>query len=108
MNIFRFETGRVCVKQKQLGYPNTMNPLYNDIRYNSKLCYNVNLVCIKISGLCIFFIDSPMLFFKKTYFLDICKNCLDEAILTNTQNVLFIRKLFYALDGLMDPYPVSL
>ena len=27
---------------------------YNDIRYNSKIRYNVNSVCTKISGLCIF------------------------------------------------------
>ena len=38
----------------------TVNPLYNDIRYNSIIRYNVNSVCTKISG---------------------------EAILTNTQNV---------------------
>ena len=30
------------------------------------------------------FIKSPLLFFRKTYVLDICKN---EAILTNTQNI---------------------
>ena len=42
-----------------------MNPLYNDIRYNSKIRYNVNLVCTKISGSCVFFIDIPMLFFRK-------------------------------------------
>ena len=34
-----------------------------------------------------FFIDSPILFFRKTYVFDICKNRLAEAILTNTQNV---------------------
>ena len=27
-----------------------VNPFYNDIRYNSKILYNVNLVCTKISG----------------------------------------------------------
>ena len=32
----------------------TVNPLYNDIRYNSKIRYNVNLFCTKISGSCIF------------------------------------------------------
>ena len=30
-----------------------MNPLYNDIRYDSKIRYNVNVVCTKISGSCI-------------------------------------------------------
>ena len=49
----------------------TVNPLYNDIRYNSKICYNVNPICTNISGSCIFFIDTPMLFFGKTYVLDI-------------------------------------
>ena len=33
----------------------TVNSLYNDIRYKSKIRYNVNLVCTKISGLCIFY-----------------------------------------------------
>ena len=53
---------------------NTVNPLYNDIRYNSKSCYNGILVCTKISESCIFFIDSPILFFRKTCVFDICKN----------------------------------
>ena len=30
-----------------------MDPLYNGIRYNSKIRYNVNSVCTKISGSCI-------------------------------------------------------
>ena len=29
------------------------------------------------------------LFFQSTYILDICKNCLTEAILTNIQNICF-------------------
>ena len=36
-----------------------MNPLYNDIRYNSKIRYNVNLVCIKISESYIFSLIFP-------------------------------------------------
>ena len=32
----------------------TMNPLYNDIRYNSLFRYNVNLACTKICESCIF------------------------------------------------------
>ena len=36
-----------------------MNPLNNDIRYNSKIRYNVNLVCTKISGSCIFSLLFP-------------------------------------------------
>ena len=42
------------------------DPVYNDNRYSSKNRYNINSVCTQISGLCIFFIDSPMLFFRKT------------------------------------------
>ena len=38
---------------------NTVNPLYNDIRYNSKIRYNVNLVCTKISGSYIFLLMFP-------------------------------------------------
>ena len=33
------------IRVKMHGY--TVNPLYNDIRYNSKIRYNVNSVCIK-------------------------------------------------------------
>ena len=44
----------------------TVNPLYNDIRYNNKIHYNVYSVCTYI------FVDSPMLFFRETYVLDIC------------------------------------
>ena len=50
----------------------TLNPLYNDIRYNSKIRYNVNLVRTKISRCVFFFIVIPMLFFRKTYLLYIC------------------------------------
>ena len=44
-----------------------VNPLYNNIRCNSKIRYDVYSVCSKISGSCIFFIDSPIIFFRKTY-----------------------------------------
>ena len=37
----------------------TVNPLYNDIRYNSKIRYNVNLVRTKMSGSCIFSLLFP-------------------------------------------------
>ena len=51
-----------------------------------------------------------MLFFRKTYVLGICKNRLAEAILTNTQNIWFIKTfqkypLFMHKTG---PYQVSL
>ena len=44
-----------------------MNPLYNGIRYNSKIHYNVILICTKNHWIEYFFIDNPMLLFGKTY-----------------------------------------
>ena len=55
--------------------PHTVNLLYNDIRYNSKIRYNVNLVCTKKSAdRAFFFIDIPMLhvIFMKMYVLCVC------------------------------------
>ena len=49
----------------------TVNHLYNDIRYNSKNRYNVRSAQ-KSADRVFFFIDSPMLFFRKTYVLDSC------------------------------------
>ena len=40
-------------------YISTVSPLYNDIRYNSKIRYNVNLVCTKISRSFIFSLMFP-------------------------------------------------
>ena len=37
----------------------TMNPLYNDIRYNSKIRYNGKSICANISGSCIFSLTVP-------------------------------------------------
>ena len=37
---------------------NTVNPLYNDIRYNSRIRYNVNF-CTKISGSSFFSLIFP-------------------------------------------------
>ena len=52
---------------------NTVNPLYNDIRYNSKIRYNVNFCQHKHQRIVYIFIDRPMLFFRKTYVLDIVR-----------------------------------
>ena len=49
----------------------TVNPLYNDIRYNSKFVITSSWSAQKIGG-SLFFIDSPMLFFRKTYVVDTC------------------------------------
>ena len=37
-----------------MGFDCTVSPLYNSIRYKSKLRYNVSSVCTKISGSCNF------------------------------------------------------
>ena len=37
----------------------TGNPLYNDIRYNSKIRYNVNSICTNISVSCSFSLNVP-------------------------------------------------
>ena len=51
-----------------------MNPLYKDICCNSKIHYNISSVCTKNQRIVYFFIDSPMLFLRKTYVLDICRD----------------------------------
>ena len=43
----------------------TVNPLHNDIPYNSKIRYNVKLVCKKNQRIVYFFIDIPILFLRK-------------------------------------------
>ena len=45
--IFRLWQGRFIFQNINV---HTLNPLYHDIRYNSKIHYNVNSVCTKISG----------------------------------------------------------
>ena len=45
----------------------TMNPLYNDIRDNSKLRYTVNPVCTKLSGSCISLLTVPCFSLGKTF-----------------------------------------
>ena len=46
----------------------TVNHLYNDIPYNSKICYNVNLICTKISRLCLFSLPVPCYSLRKYTF----------------------------------------
>ena len=43
----------------------TVNPLYNDIHYNSKIRYNVNLVCTKNQRMVYFFNDIPYVIFQE-------------------------------------------
>ena len=59
----------------------TVNPLYNDIRYNSKNRYNV---CAIISGSCSFSLIFPSYSSGKHTF---CLFFRTEAILKNTQNI---------------------
>ena len=47
---------------------NTVNSLYNDIHIKSKICYNVNLVCTKISGSCFFSLIFPFYSSRKHTF----------------------------------------
>ena len=47
----------------------TVNSLYNDIRYNSKIRYNVNAVCTKINGSFIFSLTIPSYSLGKHMFL---------------------------------------
>ena len=61
----------------------TVNPLYNVIRYNRK--FVITSIRSVQKSACIFFIDSPMLFFRNTYVFDICKNRLAQGILKNTK-----------------------
>ena len=46
-----------------------VSPLYNDIRYNSKIRYNVNPICTKIRGSCIFSLTVPWYSMGKHTFL---------------------------------------
>ena len=51
----------------------TANPLYNDIRYNGKIRYNVNSVCTEISGSFFFSLTVPCYSLgKHTFSMDIC------------------------------------
>ena len=72
VNLWIYKKGLENFKEKNLysvvtyifrlitpGYLCTVNPLHKDIRYNSKISYNVNLVCTKISGSCIFSLILP-------------------------------------------------
>ena len=82
---------------------NAVNPFYNNIRYNSKLCYNVNLVCTKINGSCFFFIDIPILFFRKICFVYLLESPPRGS--SNTKRIIYKKKkcskvsLTDALDG---------
>ena len=53
---------RACYKHRTRFIPldrSRVNPLYNDIPDNSKIRKNVNSVCTKISGLCIYSLTVP-------------------------------------------------
>ena len=78
----------------------TANPLYSDICYNSRIRYNVNSVCTKISGSCSFSLTVPCYYLGKRSFWVFVKIAfvrIAEAILTNTQNVCFLKKMFKSI-----------
>ena len=52
----------------------TVSPLYNNIRYNSKIRYNINLVCIKISGSCIFSLISHFILQENIHFVHLLES----------------------------------
>ena len=55
---------------------NTVNPLYNNIRYNSKIRYYIKLVSTKVSGSCIFSLLFPCYSSGKHTFYVIVRNAL--------------------------------
>ena len=79
----------------------TVNLLYNDIRYYRKIRYNVNSVYTKVSGSCIFNCYSHVILQENIRFLYLLESprrgdsnkYTKRVILTNTQNVLFIKNV---------------
>ena len=70
----------------------------------TKIRYNVYWVCTTISVSCIFFIDSPMLFFRKTYiliFIRIASQIASRGDSNKYTKCMIHKKLFnfHALDG---------
>ena len=49
----------------------TVDPLYNDIRYNHKIVIT-SILSAQNQRIVYFYIDIPILFFRKTYVLCIC------------------------------------
>ena len=66
-----------------------MDPLYNGIRYNSKIRYNVNPICKKSKERVCFHLQSHVILLENIRFAYF-KNRLG----TNTQDVWFIKELF--------------
>ena len=92
---------------------NTVNPLYNDICYNSKIHYNDNLVCTKISRLCIFSLTVPCYSVGKHTFFGICKNPLTQGnsnkytkSMIHNKTVLKV-SVIHALDGSISSFFIT-
>ena len=90
---------------------NTVNPLHNGIRYNSKIRYNVNLVSTKINGSCILSLIFPCYSSGKHTF----HVCLESPRRGDsnkyTKRMIYNRKNFSkvsVIDALDGSYQVSL
>ena len=87
-----------------------MNPFYNDIHYNSKIRYNVNLVCTKISESCIFHWYSHFILQENICFVYLLELPRRGDSNKYTKHIIYKKKcpevsVFDALDG---SYQVSL
>ena len=73
-----------------------MNPFYNDIRYNSKIRYNVNLVCTKINGSCILSLIFPCYFSGKYTFCVFVRIASARRFYEYTKHIIH-KKLFKSI-----------
>ena len=89
---------------------NTVNPLYNDIRYNSKIRYNFSLVCTKISGSCIFSLIFPFYSSGTHAFYVFVRNASSRRFYQYTKRMIYNKKCskVSVTDVLDGSYQVSL
>ena len=101
----------VLTKQEAEWEAGTVNPLYKDIRYNSKIRYNVNLFCTKIRGPCIFSLIFPCFLLGNMRFVYLLESPRRGDSNKYTKRMIYNRKhcskvsIIDALDG---SYQVSL
>ena len=104
------KNGHVATKMKLvLGI--AVNPFFNDIRYNSKIRYNVNLVCTKISGSYIFHLYSRVNLHENIRFVYLLESprrgdsnkYTKRMILKNCSNV----SVIHALDGSISSFFIT-
>ena len=73
---------------------NTVNPLYNDIRYN-KILNNANLFCTKISGSCIFSMISHVILQENTHFVYLLESPRRGDSNNYTKHMIYNRKKLF-------------